>query len=41
MVGMPTIKIFRGGGREEVVDGVHNSKVCLKWGDGGGGEEVM
>ena len=36
---MRTIKIFGGGGGEEVVDGVDNSEVCLKW--GGGGEEVI
>ena len=29
---MGTIKILRGG--EEVVDGVHDSEVCLKWGGG-------
>ena len=35
---MHTIKILRvgeGGGGEEVVDGMYNSEVCLKWGGGG------
>ena len=39
MVGRRIIKIFKGGGGggggEEVVDGVHNSEVCLKWGGEG------